>query len=260
MLTYLTIIVLGLFVGSFLNCVAYRLEIKESFLKGRSYCPHCKKTIAWFDLIPVFSFFALKGRCRNCSSKISWQYPVVEASTALMFLLVFNYFSELSLSTIVYYWFIVSIFILVFVYDYKHLIIPDSAVIFAVALSLLWLLFQFLNQSRSLEEISIFIFSGIGASMFLFFFFLASKGQWMGFGDVKLAFAMGLFLGFPEIVTAFLISFFAGGIFGLIAIFLKRKNLKSEVPFAPFLIIGTFVALFWGEVLLTLYLGSFRIY
>src|ERR1700733_9360461 len=82
--------ILGLIIGSFLNCVTYRIEQESSFLKGRSYCPNCKHTLAWYDLVPVFSFLWLGGKCRYCHQKISWQYPLVEIATALLFLLVFS--------------------------------------------------------------------------------------------------------------------------------------------------------------------------
>ena len=87
---YLIIFTFGLTAGSFLNCLIYRLEKGEGFLRGRSYCPYCKKTLAWRDLIPVFSFLILKGKCRYCQKKISWQYPLIEISTGLIFLLIFN--------------------------------------------------------------------------------------------------------------------------------------------------------------------------
>ncbi len=259
---YFLIFVLGLFSGSFLNCVIYRLNIKKSFLKGRSYCPCCKKTIEFFDLIPVFSFFLLKGKCRHCFSKISWQYPIIETTTGLMFLFVFSFAQANSLDflNIFYYWVISLIFILVFVYDLKYFVIPDSFVVSAVFVSFVWHSFNLLNNVYSFETLINYFLSGIAASFFFLFFYLVSKGNWMGFGDVKFAFAMGFFLGFPEIVIALFLSFLIGAIVGVLIIVSKKKNIKSEIPFAPFLVLGSFSALFWGEQILTQYLMFFRIY
>jgi leader peptidase (prepilin peptidase) / N-methyltransferase len=258
------IFALGLIAGSFLNCVVYRLENKKSFLKGRSFCPNCKKTLDWTDLIPVLSFFLLKGKCRSCSSRISWQYPLVELSTGLMFLLIsvslFPNIVGLSVFQILnlfYYLAITFLLIFVFVYDLKHFIIPDGAVIIASGFSLSWLLFNFLTNVYSLKEISLYFFSGLGASFFFLFFYLISKGKWMGFGDVKLAFALGLFLGFPEIATALFLAFLIGSVVGLIIVVAQKKNIKSEIPFAPFLVTGTLLAFLWGDIILSRYLALF---
>jgi len=260
---YVFIFIFGLFAGSFLNCAIYRLEVGQSPLKGRSYCPKCKKEIAWFDLLPVASFFLLKGKCRNCSSKISWQYPLVELAAAATCLLTFYYSAGVgSLAGAVetaYALSISLIFLLIFVYDLKHFIIPDGAVLLAAILSLAWLLFAFLGDIYILGEIAGYFLSGIGASAFFLFFFLISRGKWMGFGDIKLALVIGLFLGFPGTITALFLAFLAGAIFGIIMIILGRKSIKSEVPFAPFLVAGSLAALFWGEILLTHYFLFFKI-
>ncbi len=259
---YILVFVLGLLSGSFLNCAIYRLNVKDNFLKGRSYCPRCKKTISFLDLIPIFSFFFLKGKCRYCFSKISWQYPIVETITGLIFLSVFLFAqaNNLGFLNIFYYWIIALLFILVFVYDLKHFIIPDLAVISAVFVSFIWHLFNLLNGVYSFEVLVYYFLSGIGASFFFLSFYLISKGNWMGFGDVKFAFAMGFFLGFPEIAIALFLSFLIGAIVGVLIIALKKKNIKSEIPFAPFLVIGSFLAFFLGEQILTQYLMFFRIY
>ncbi len=259
---YLLIFVFGLFAGSFLNCVIYRIEVGESFLKGRSYCPECRKEIAWFDLIPVISFLVLKGKCRHCRQKISFSYPLIELATAGVFFLVFHYarpdvISLLDVVEITYILIISFIFLLIFIYDLKHFLIPNGAVISALTVSSAWLFFGFLNNIYSSQEILFYFFSGVGASAFFLSFYLISKGKWMGFGDVKLAFVLGLFLGFPEIVIALFLAFITGAVIGLTAIVFKRKGLKSEIPFAPFLIIGTFISFFWGESLLTYYLSFF---
>jgi leader peptidase (prepilin peptidase)/N-methyltransferase len=258
----IAVFIFGLIVGSFLNCVIYRLELKEfkkekkSFLKGRSFCPNCKHVLAWDDLIPVVSFFLLHRRCRYCKKKISWQYPVVEISTALIFLLIFNF--QFSILSICFLFLISCFLIIIFVYDLKHFIIPDKLIFLAIGTVLIFRIWDLIeNWSLKIENLRTLENALIAALIsFLFFFiiFALSRGRWMGFGDVKLALFMGLFLGWPSILAALFFSFFIGAIMGVILIISKRKGLKSEVPFGPFLILGTYIALFWGEKIVNWYL------
>ena len=233
----------GLAVGSFLNCIIYRLEKKQSFLKGRSFCPHCKHTLAWQDLIPVVSFLILKGKCRYCHKKISWQYPLVELATGIIFLLIF-YFQQP-----IFYFFITPFLLIIFVYDLKHFIIPDKVIYPAIAISLIY---NLLDWSRF--GIDVFL-AAFGAAGFFLVIVLLSKGKWMGVGDIKLAFLMGLILGSPNILVALFFAFLAGAIMGIGLIALSRKSLKSEVPFGPFLVGGTFLAMFCGQSIVEWYLS-----
>ena len=257
---FFSVFLFGLATGSFLNCIIYRLHTGESFFSGRSYCPHCQHILSWQDLIPVFSFLILKGKCRYCSQKISWQYPLVELSTALLFVLIFNLqsISTLSQSITTLYLFIISSFLIViFVYDLKHYIIPDKVIYSAIGIVFLYQLFRIWNFGNwDLFRISNLGF-GILPSLFLLAIILLSGGKWMGLGDFKLAFFMGLFLGFPNILVALFLAFFIGAIIGLGLIALGKKTLKSEIPFGPFLVTGTFIALFWGRVIIDWYLSLF---
>lgn len=246
------VFIFGLTIGSFLNCVIHRLEKNQSFLKGRSYCPGCKTNLKWQDLMPVFSFIFLKGKCRYCKEKISWQYPLVEILTGLLFLLIFNKFFVFNFLILSYYWIIVSLLIIVFVYDLKHYIIPNRTIYPLIVITLIYQLFNNLN------DINIFfnyILTGFIAALPFFLIVWISRETWMGGGDVKLAFFMGLLLGFPNILVALFISFILGGIIGIGLIVLKKKGLKSEVPFGPFLVTGTFIALFYGQEIINWYLG-----
>lgn len=256
---YFIIFLFGLIVGSFLNCIIYRLEKGESFLKGRSYCPHCKHILTWLDLIPIFSYLILKGRCRYCQEKISLQYPLVELSTGILFLLIYSAdrgsTSICSLGYVCFYWVLTAFLIIIFVYDLKHYIIPDKVVYPAIAIALIFNL-QFLISNQFLI-FNYSILSAIGVASFFLLIVLISKGQWMGIGDIKLAFLMGLFLGFPNILVALFLTFFLGAIIGLGLIIVGKKTLKSEVPFGPFLVTGTFLAMFWGEKMIQWYLNLF---
>lgn len=250
---YFFVFLFGLITGSFLNVVIYRLEIGEK-LGGRSYCPHCRQTLRWIDLIPVASFLLLGGKCGHCKGKISVEYPIVEILTGLVFILIFNYQLprfELSLLTqagIFYFLFsifsfyIASSLIVIFIYDLKHYIIPDKVLIPSIAVTVIYqLIFQF----------NFFVFNSLPAALAISFIFTAifllSRGKWMGFGDCKLVILLGLILGYPLIFPGMFLSFLFGSIIGLGLMVLGKKGLKSEVPFAPFLIIGTASALLFGD-------------
>lgn len=261
----LFVFVLGLVIGSFLNCFIYRLETDRSFLKGRSFCPECKHVLAVLDLIPVFSFFFLKGKCRYCKKPISFQYPLVELLTGFLFVSVFNFvFSSGSFvfGNILYFLFllVVSCFLIViFVYDLKHYIIPDKVVYSAIAFSIIYIVFCFLFAINGSSLLIQHFLSAFLSAAFFLLIVLISKGRWMGIGDIKLAFLMGLVLGWPNILVALFLAFFMGAFIGMILILLKKKNLKSEIPFGPFLVLGTFFALFWGQIMFDWYSGLFLV-
>jgi len=235
----LVVFLLGLAVGSFLNCLIYRLEKNKSFLQGRSFCPFCHHKLSWPDLIPVLSFLFLKGKCRYCHKKISWQYPLVEIFTGLIFFLIFNF--QLPIFNFI----IAPFLIVIFVYDLKHFLIPDKIIYPAIIITALFN-FQIIN-----------LLSALAAAGFFLAIVLASRGRWMGVGDIKLGFLMGLLLGFPNILVSLFLAFMMGAIIGIGLIVFGKKTLKSEVPFGPFLVGGTFIALFWGEQLINWYLSFY---
>jgi len=253
------IFLFGLIVGSFLNCIVYRLKTGENFLKGRSFCPNCKHVLNFWDLIPVLSFIILKGRCRYFQKPISWQYPLVELATGILFvfaaqltinnqqLTAFNFFN------FCYLLIVFCFLIVIFVFDLKHYLILDKVIYPAIIIALIFN-FQFLISKQFLI-FKYSILSAFGAATFFLLIVLVSRGKWMGVGDIKLAFLMGLFLGWPEILVALFLAFSIGAIVGLILIFLKKKTLKSEIPFGPFLVTGTFLALFFGQKIIDFYLN-----
>jgi prepilin signal peptidase PulO-like enzyme (type II secretory pathway) len=252
MLINLFIFLFGLVIGSFLNCVIYRLEVKKGFLGGRSYCPDCKHILSWQDLIPVFSFLILKGKCRHCDKKISIQYPLIELGTGLLFLLVFWHFG---LELIFGFWILISIFlIIIFVYDLKHYIIPDKIIYPAIIIAMIFRLFTGYGLLVTGYLLSAFIAAG-----FFLLIVLISRGKWMGVGDIKLAFLIGLLLGYPNTLLALFLAFLIGAIIGVGLIGLKKKTIKSELPFGPFLILGIYLALFFGEKIINWYFNLFFI-
>jgi len=255
------IFIIGLFAGSFLNVLADRLSREESVIKGRSHCEKCKKTLQWFDLIPPLSFIFLKGKCRYCHTRLSWYYPMIEMTTGVLFVVttffvfnnfqfsIFNFYSIFNfkfLMQVIYYLFIISSLIVVFFADLKYGIIPDKIVFPAILVSFLYLLIY--NSSFILNH----SLSALGAGLFFLLLSLIKirKRSAMGFGDVKFAFLMGLILGFPKIVVSLYIAFLTGAIVGIILIlWRRRKVLGTSIPFGPFLVMGTLVAIFWGDLL-----------
>lgn len=264
LLYFIFVVLLGLVAGSFLNSFIYRSSRPEKVKETRSFCPQCRHILSWNDLIPLVSFLLLKGRCRYCGKKISLQYPLVETTTALLFALIFLRFSQFpfffslfNISQLVFYWFFACLLVVIFVYDQKYFIIPDKITVLTILSTGIWYLVQIFMGTIDFKEVIGTVFSAFGLALFFLFIFLLSRGKWLGFGDVKLAFAIGFFLGFPKILTAFFLTFFIGGIMGLALIIFKNKTLKTQVPLAPFLVIGTLAALFWGQEIINWYFGLF---
>ena len=264
---YIFVFLLGLCIGSFLNCVIYRME-EQKTLNGRSFCPNCKHTLAWYDLFPVFSFLFLGGKCRYCKKSISFQYPAVELATGLLFLLIYNLkfeilnqfeiFKFLNILNLIFLFYIASSLVVIFIYDLKHYLIPDIVLLPAIFITFIFRVIEALNSNFKFQISNYLLAVAIAAGFFLLIW-LVSGGRWMGFGDVKLAVLMGLLLSWPDILLALFLAFFSGAAIGLALMIWKKKNLKSEVPFGPFLIFGTFIALFWGPQIIQWYLNLFLI-
>lgn len=245
---------IGLAVGSFLNTVIYRLEKGESVVKARSYCPQCRKILSWFELIPLMSFIFQKGRCRHCKKPISLQYSLVELATGILFALCAWYFFPNILYSI-FYILVSSFLIIIFVYDLKHYIIPDQVIYPAIIVSGIWCLASDIFMRDTKYEILNSLFAAILAGAFFLAIILGSKGKWMGMGDFKLAIFMGLILGLPKILVSLFLAFLIGAFISIILIILKKKTLKSQIPFGPFLVGATILTLFLGDKLIDLYLN-----
>ncbi|MDD5144684.1 MAG: prepilin peptidase [Candidatus Pacebacteria bacterium] len=241
---------LGLIVGSFLNCVIYRMEEGKSFLKGRSFCPYCKHELSWRDLIPIFSFLLLRRKCRYCKKPISWQYPLVELGTGILFVLGLLFVFNSGIWDFICYLLVSSFFVLIFVFDLKHYIIPDRLVWPAILIAFLyqWNLYQW--NFLEMKNLAL----GVLPAFFILAIIIVSRGKWMGLGDFSLTILMGLFLGFPKILVALFFAFFLGAIIGISLMIFKGKTLKSEIPFGPFLITATFISFFWGQQIINGYL------
>lgn len=251
---FLVLACFGLIVGSFLNVVIYRCNTGKSIARGRSQCFACGKALQWYELIPLFSYLAQSGRCRGCRSRISWQYPAVELATALLF--VGSYWLVgLSLS-LPFYLAILSLLVAIVVYDLRHQIIPDGLVYTFIALATLESLL-----GGSLSPLINHLLAGILFFLAFYALWRVSSGRWMGFGDAKLALGVGLWRGISDGFSSLVLAFWLGAAVGLALLALsrwrwvkKRFNIKSELPFAPFIILGLLLNLFLNLHVLSFFL------
>lgn len=244
--------IFGLIIGSFLNCSIWRLYKNET-LGGRSYCPKCRNKIVWYDNIPLFSFWNLGGKCRHCQENISYQYPLVELITAILFLLVFlQDTSSVNFPwLLIRDWILISVLIIVFVYDLRWQLIPLSVIrIFGLIVFVLNLLLGY--------SFWLLLLSACLAGGFFLIQYLVTKKRGLGEGDIWL----GLFLGlaFPsvaQLLLIVLITYTIGSIVGLSLVIFKNKEFKSKIPLGPFLAIGAIITLVWGKSIIGWYLGLF---
>ena len=243
-------LVYGLIVGSFINAWAYRLAHDESIREGRSHCPKCGHQIRAYDNIPVVSWLVLRGRCRDCGAPISWRYPAGEALTAALFVGV-ALMDGLSWLLVPHLLF-VSALVLISQVDLEIRIIPDI-VILPVAVVGLPLMIVLGDGAWWQWPVA-----GLGAAAFLFLisevYFRVRHLEGMGFGDVKLALCMGIYLG-AAVVPALFIGFLSGAVIGVVVVATSKGDGKTAIPFGPFLAAGAVIALFAGNALIDAYLG-----
>jgi prepilin signal peptidase PulO-like enzyme (type II secretory pathway) len=263
---YVLLAILGLCSGSFINALVWRIHKQEnskdkkySIIKGKSICPNCEHKLQIIDLIPVFSWISLKGKCRYCKKPISWQYPAVEITTALLFVLSYWSWPYLPLSTsylllMFVTWLIVLVgLIALTVYDIKWMELPDKIVYPLILLVISSLIVQFILGRPISDALGISLSAVIGGGIF-WILYQVSGGKWIGGGDVKLGFLLGLIVAKPEYAFMFL---FLASIIGtlFIAPLLVTKKLKrtSKVPFGPFLIISASIVTLYGSQILDWY-------
>ena len=255
----------GLIIGSFLNAVVYRLQMAQTLL-GRSYCPKCKKQIDWYDNIPLISFILLKFQCRKCKKKISWQYPLVEFFTGIIFALVgwkfFNLGDTQSYLSTLYYLGIVSFLITIFVYDWLYMEIPSIALWLGGIWAVVFSIYFDLNIAEKITSVfQVSLFSGMVAAAVAFAFFFSlvyfSKEKWMGMGDALLVIFLGLFLGWPQILLGLFLAFNLGALYSIFLLLFKKKSIKSQIPFGPFLVIGSIITMLFYDIIMKWYLGIY---
>lgn len=244
-LNYLLLFVAGLIMGSFFNTVIYRFPRKLSLVFPRSFCVHCKTKLQVPDLLPLASFFFIKGRCRHCGVQISWRYPLVELLTAIIVLLCYIYFgfSHLFFKYAVFF----SILLIISFIDLDRGIIPDRLVLLLMLWSSAWQLF---NPEINLKEAGLGLLAGGG----LFYLIAVLSKGGMGGGDIKLMAVLGFTVGWPLVFVVFFLAFFIGAFVGLILLFVQNKSWKDPLPFGPFLSLSFVISIFWGLLIWQWYL------
>ncbi len=296
MITTALLFLFGLAIGSFLNVVVFRYTPEKKVfdgtrLGGRSRCPYCGHVLGVQELVPVVSFIVQRGKCRSCGHRLSFQYPLVELVSASVFAFLPFFLNSLygmsgaaffSAESPLWYYGLVAAWLLAILtwvvitaIDLRHYVIPNELNAFLLVLgicitallsayhgSIFPFRVSFLENFSLLFSLSdSIVMNHVGGMLFGGLFFallvLLSRGRGMGFGDVKLAFASGLVLGWPDIVLAVILSFIAGGIFGGALVLAGRKTMKDKIPFAPFLVFGFLLTIFFGHAIMEGYFGLF---
>lgn len=270
------LIILGLCFGSFVNALVWRLhqqglskkkraasDAELSIAKGRSMCPHCQHTLAWYDLLPVLSWLSLRGRCRYCRKPIGWQYPLVEAATAALFVASYVFWPT-SLTSLTSYsllglWLAAVVaFMALIVYDIRWMLLPNKIIFPLIGLGVASAFIRVMASDTPASTALMGLGGLVVAGGIFYVLFQISDGAWIGGGDVKLGFAIGLLLGSPFL--AFLMLFIASILGLLIAtpgILLKKSKLSSKIPFGPFLIIATVIVMLFGQRIVEWYSATF---
>lgn len=277
---------LGILIGSLVDCLANRSLSNSSFW-GRSYCDKCMKTLVWYDLFPVLSYFLNSGRSRCCKTKLSPEYLLVELLMGVLTAAAFYLFDPLklgfNLSDTLFKVFVIGVLVSVFITDIKKGLIPDRITYPALGIAFVYLLsstivkIYLIYQSFQLSPLGKYLLPphsdyfyrhalltaepllfGVGSAFALGLFFLSliiiTKGRGMGGGDFKLAIFLGLILGFPDSLLMLLLSFLLGSLVGVGLIIFGLKKFGQTIPFGPFLSLASLIALFWGRQIIDWYL------
>ncbi len=257
--------ILGVCLGSFANAAVWRIKVKKDITRDRSECIHCHHKLAAADLVPIFSWLFLRGKCRYCRMPISIQYPLVEAAVMLYFVL--SYLLWPVQLDDAYAWIDFSLWLsygvglaILFVYDLKWYLLPDKVVWPLVALGAV----DFINtalwhQWSPIQIITELMLSVMVIAGVYYALYLASKGKWIGFGDVKLGLFMGLALGWQAGLVCLLLANIVGCIFIIPGLLTGKLKRDSRIPFGPFLIIGFILAGIWGQLLFQWYASGFSL-
>ncbi|WP_080558977.1 prepilin peptidase [Bdellovibrio bacteriovorus] len=250
---YVLFFVLGAIFGSFGNVVIYRLPREESVVKPRSYCYGCKTQIKWYDNIPILSWFILRGKCRKCQAKFSFRYPLVEIIMAVLFALSYHY-AGLTWTLLEYLIFIFGLVVCTFI-DLDHMILPDEFTLSGIVIGLVG---AALNPQREFLDALFGVLMGGGFLWGMaYVYYMFTKNEGMGGGDIKLLAWIGAIVGWKAIPFVIMTSAIVGSVIGLIAARKQKAGLKTVIPFGPYLALGAVVYLFGGEAIALWYLGLF---
>ena len=247
---YVFTFLFGLCVGSFLNVCIYRIPENQSFVVVPSHCMTCNKKLHWYELIPLFSWLFLRGKCLGCKSKISAQYPLIESANAVLWLIVLwakGFSPDMFL-----YDALVSALLVIAIIDYRTKEIPNGIVAFCLAVSVLHAVVDSFAYSDTWLD---HILGGVVLGLIFFLVLFISEGRALGGGDVKLMFAVGFFLGLKCGVLSIFIACLLGSVIHLAL--MKIKHLGRELAFGPYLAAGYAISALWGQQILNWYFEKF---
>jgi len=248
------IILFGLAWGSFLNVVIHRLPRGLSLIHPPSSCPQCGRRIKFYENIPLLSYAFLRGKCRGCGAKIPVSYPLVEALTPLCFLLIYGHYG-ISVHFFAACLFTSSLIVLAFI-DYFHQILPDEITLPGIGLAVFY---SFFRDDLALKGALFGAVVGAGILLLIFgLYYLLRKKEGLGMGDVTLMLMTGAFLGWKGALLTLILGSFCGAIAGVFILAFKNKSLQHALPFGTFLAPAAFIALLYGQEIISAYLSLYR--
>lgn len=239
---YIFIFIFGIVIGSFLNVCILRIPKHETIVTERSHCMNCGYQLSWYDMVPVFSWLFLGGKCRKCKAPISPQYPIVEALNGVLYVLIFLV-EDFSLEAVLYC-LLASALLVLSVIDWRTYEIPVGINIFILILGILRVVTDYRNWWN-------YLIGFLCVSLFLYLLFWISKGKAIGGGDIKLMAAAGLLLGWKLIILAFLLGCIIGAIIHVIRMRVSKAD--HVLAMGPYLSVGIFIAALWGNQFLNWY-------
>lgn len=247
-LWYSIITFAGLALGSFASVIIHRLHSKEKgILWGRSRCPHCFKNLRKRDLIPLLSYLMNKARCAFCKKSIAARYPLLEITMGVGFLLTAYLGRAENIDFLLLYLGLAFVLVTVSFYDILYREIPDEVMLPSLVIG------AFIIPLIKMHTLPSMLLGFIVPTLFFGILFFGSQGRWLGGGDIRLGALMGIMLGWPKILVGLFLAYFAGSIYSVIGLCLKKLTRKSAIAFGPFLALGLYGALFWGDELIRWY-------
>ena len=248
---YIYVFVVGICMGSFFNVCIYRIPGGESIVSPPSHCYNCNTKLRSVDLIPVFSYLFLGGKCRYCGTKISLRYPAIELLTGILYLLVFLVFG-FSIQSL-YYIVLSSLLVIISFIDLDHFIIPDKLVIIGAVFGLV---FNLLGYGIPFLDGIYGSLVSVGLLIFILLLEFILKKEAMGGGDIKLLGMIGLFLGLKYTILTIILAIYIGAIYGIIVIIynkVKNDKYNNMMPFGPFISLGAIISLLYGSNIIDFY-------
>jgi leader peptidase (prepilin peptidase)/N-methyltransferase len=249
---YLMAFILGAVIGSFLNVCIYRIPMEESVIYPSSHCPECGEKIKWYDNIPIISYLILRGKCRNCGKKISVQYPLIELLTGI---LTAGVIWKYGISFVSLYFLILTyVLVVVSTIDLKTMLVPEKFCYFAMVAGIL--LSPFIPVISLKDSI---LGASFGAGIILFIietYYIFTGKEGMGYGDASIMAIIGAFLGWEKVLLTIFFASLIGSVVGIALMVLKGKNAKFALPFGPFLSIGAYITILFGNEIIKWYLGK----